>query len=319
MTCFFTACNVVKRVEATDYLLMDNSFYVNGQKKKSEELNNLSFQKKNAALLGIPLRLHIYNLARPHKDSIFEAWLQKNPKRKQRLISKLSKKQLIQLKASSIGFNRWLKNTGEAPVLLDSLKIDKTKLNLERYYFANGWFDRTVNYKIDTVGLKRAALTFEIETGTPYEIGEISEQIDSPVIDTLYTKLKLESYIKTGKQFKISNFDSERSRLTTAFRNSGVYHFAEDYIRYENDTIGTQNKVNVKMQIQDRIIRNDDSIVRVPFQTYRIKDVNIYTDATFENRSKSITDSVSYNNYNVYAYNKLKYKPEALTDAVLIT
>jgi len=319
MTCFFTACNVVKRVEATDYLLMDNSFYVNGQKKKSEELNNLSFQKKNAALLGIPLRLHIYNLARPHKDSIFEAWLQKNPKRKQRLISKLSKKQLIQLKASSIGFNRWLKNTGEAPVLLDSLKIDKTKLNLERYYFANGWFDRTVNYKIDTVGLKRAALTFEIETGTPYEIGEISEQIDSPVIDTLYTKLKLESYIKTGKQFKISNFDSERSRLTTAFRNSGVYHFAEDYIRYENDTIGTQNKVNVKMQIQDRIIRNDDSIVRVPFQTYLIKDVNIYTDATFENRSKSITDSVSYNNYNVYTYNKLKYKPEALTDAVLIT
>ena len=319
MTYFFTACNVVKRVEATDYLLTENNFFINGQKKKSEELNNLSFQKKNAVLLGFPLRLHIYNLARPHKDSIFEAWLQKNPKRKQRLISKLSKKQLNQLKTSSIGFNRWLKNTGEAPILLDSLKIDKTKLNLERYYFANGWFDRTVNYKVDTVSLKRASLTFEIETGTPYEIGKTSEQIDSPVIDTLYTKLKSGSFIKTDEQFKISNFDSERNRLTTAFRNSGVYYFAEEYIRYENDTIGTQNKVNVTMQIQNRIIRNDDSIVRVPFQTYRIKDVNIYTDATFENRSKAISDSVSYNNYNVYAYEKLKYKPEALTDAVLIT
>ena len=73
------------------------------------------------------------------------------------------------------------------------------------------------------------------------------------------------------------------------------------------------------MNIQDRIIRNDDSIVRVPFQTYRIKDVNIYTDATFENRSKTVSDSVSYNNYNVYAHGKLKYRPEALTDAVLIT
>ncbi|AOR27688.1 membrane protein [Formosa sp. Hel1_33_131] len=319
MTCFFTACNVVKRVEATDYLLTENSFYINGQKKKSEELNNLSFQKKNAALLGIPLRLHIYNLARPHKDSLFEAWLQKNPKRKQRLISKLSEKQLNQLKTSSLGLNRWLKNTGEAPILLDSLKINKTKLNLERYYFANGWFDRTVDFKVDTVGLKRAALRFEIETGTPYEIGEISERIDSPVIDTLYANLKSGSYLKTGEQFKISNFDNERSRLTTAFRNSGAYHFAEEYIRYENDTIGIKNKVNVKMKIQDRIIRNDDSIVRVPFQTYRIKAVNIYTDATFENRSKTVSDSVSYNNYNVYAYKKLKYKPEALTDAVLIT
>ena len=72
ITCFFTACNVVKRVEASDYLLTENNFFINGQKKKSEELTNLSFQKKNAALLGIPLRLHIYNLARSYKDSIFD-------------------------------------------------------------------------------------------------------------------------------------------------------------------------------------------------------------------------------------------------------
>ena len=318
MTCFFTACNVVKRVAPTDYLLAENSFYVNGQKKKSEELNNLSFQKKNTSLFGIPLQLYIYNLARPNKDSIFESWLLKNPKRKQRLISKLSEKQLNQLKTSSIGINKWLKNTGEAPILLDSLKINKTKINLERYYFANGWFDRSVSYKVDTIGLKKAALSFEIETGTPYKIGEISERIDSPVIDSLYCNIREESNLKPGDQFTISNFDSERSRLTTAFRNSGAYHFSEEYIRYENDTIGTQNNVNIKLQIQDRIIRNDDSIVRVPFQTYRIKNVNIYTDATFENRSKAIVDSVSYKDYTIFGYKKLKYKPKALTDAVLI-
>ena len=318
MTCLFTACNVVKRVAPTDYLLTENSFYINGQKKKSEELNNLSFQKKNTSLFGIPLQLYIYNLARPNKDSIFESWLLKKPKRKQRLISKLSEKQLNQLKTSSLGINKWLKKTGEAPIVLDSLKIDKTKLNLERYYFANGWFDRTVSYKVDTIGLKKAALSFEIETGLPYKIGEISKRIDSPEIDSLYTKLKQESYLKPGQQFSISNFDSERSRLTTAFRNSGAFHFSEEYIRYENDTIGTQKNVNIKLQIQDRIIRNDDSIIRVPFQTYTIKNVNIFTDATFENRSKAISDSVSYNNYNVYAYQKLKYKPKALTNAVLI-
>jgi hypothetical protein len=73
------------------------------------------------------------------------------------------------------------------------------------------------------------------------------------------------------------------------------------------------------LQIQDRIIRNDDSIARVPFQTYRIKNVNIYTDATFENRSKTAVDSVSYKDYTVFGYKKLKYKPKALTDAILIT
>ena len=315
---FFTACNVVKRVGPTDYLLTENSFFVNGQKRKTEALSKLSFQKKNTQLFGIPLQLHIYNLARPNRDSLFEFWLHKKPKREKKLISRLSKKQLDQLKASSIGINQWLKKTGEKPNLLDSLKINKTITNLERYYFSNGWFDRKIDFKVDTIGSKKAKLTFEINTGDPYHIGSISEKIESPVIDSLYKNLKSSSKLKKGDQFLISNFEEERSRLTTAFRNLGAFHFTQDYIRFENDTIGTEKKVDVTVQIQNRIIRNDDSIVRVPFQTYMIKDVNIFTDSTFENRSKTINDSVNFDNYNVYAYEKLNYKPGALTNAILI-
>tara|TARA_B110000027_G_scaffold67072_1_gene71745 strand:+ start:10302 stop:12785 length:2484 start_codon:yes stop_codon:yes gene_type:complete len=308
----------VKRVGPTDYLLTENSFFVNGQKRKTEALSKLSFQKKNTQLFGIPLQLHIYNLARPNRDSLFEFWLHKKPKREKKLISRLSKKQLDQLKASSIGINQWLKKTGEKPNLLDSLKINKTITNLERYYFSNGWFDRKIDFKVDTIGSKKAKLTFEINTGDPYHIGSISEKIESPVIDSLYKNLKSSSKLKKGDQFLISNFEEERSRLTTAFRNLGAFHFTQDYIRFENDTIGTEKKVDVTVQIQNRIIRNDDSIVRVPFQTYTIKDVNIFTDSTFENRSKTINDSVNFDNYNVYAYEKLNYKPGALTNAILI-
>ena len=315
---FFTACNVVKRVGPTDYLLTENSFFVNGQKRKTEALSKLSFQKKNTQLFGIPLQLHIYNLARPNRDSLFEFWLHKKPKREKKLISRLSKKQLDQLKASSIGINQWLKKTGEKPNLLDSLKINKTITNLERYYFSNGWFDRKIDFKVDTIGSKKAKLTFEINTGDPYHIESISEKIESPVIDSLYKNLKSSSKLKKGDQFLISNFEEERSRLTTAFRNLGAFHFTQDYIRFENDTIGTEKKVDVTVQIQNRIIRNDDSIVRVPFQTYTIKDVNIFTDSRFENRSKTINDSVNFDNYNVYAYEKLNYKPGALTNAILI-
>jgi hypothetical protein len=267
----------VKRVGPTDYLLTENSFYVNGQKRKTEALSKLSFQKKNTHLFGIPLQLHIYNLARPNRDSLFEFWLHKKPKREKNLISRLSKKQLNKLKASSIGINQWLKKTGEKPNLLDSLKINKTITNLRRYYFSKGWFDRKIDFKVDTIGSKKAKLTFEINTGDPYHIGSISEKIESPVIDSLYKNLKSSSKLKKGDQFLISNFEEERSRLTTAFRNLGAFHFTQDYIRFENDTIGTEKKVDVTVQIQNRIIRNDDSIVRVPFQTYTIKDVNIFT------------------------------------------
>ncbi len=316
---FFTACNVVKRVKPTDYLLTESSFYINGKKRKSEELNKLSFQKKNTQLFGIPVQLYVYNLAKPNKDSLFEIWLKKKPNREKKIISKLSKKQLNRLKSSSIGFNQWLKDAGEKPSLIDSLKINKTLTNLERYYFSNGWFDREINFRVDSLDLKKAGLTFEIQTGNPYRIGNISEKIESPVIDSLYKNIKSKSHIKKGEQFLISNFEKERSRLTTALRNLGIYHFSQDYIRFENDTIETKNKVNVSVEIQNRIIRNDDSIVKVPFKTYKIQKVNIFTDATFENRSKKINDSARFNNYNIFSFEKLKYKPKALTNAILIT
>jgi len=315
----FTGCDMVKRVASTDHLLKETNFYINGEKKRSELLTNLSFQKTNTTLAGYPLGLHLYNLARPNRDSIFEAWLKKNPKRKQRLISKLSEKQLNKLKTSALGFNNWLKKIGEAPALLDSVKIKKTKKNLERYYFSNGWFDRTIDYDVEVLSKKQAKVNYKITTGEAYVLDSISSRIDSPVIDSLYKELNTDSYLKKGTPFNTSNFEKERSRLTNAFRNSGVYHFSQDYIRFENDTIGTQKKVNVSVQIQNRIIRNEDSITRVAFEIYRIKDVNIYTDASFENRSKSVQDSISYENYKLYSFNKMNYLPKALTKSVLLS
>ena len=84
------------------------------------------------------------------------------------------------IKKSSLRFNRWLKNTGEIPEILDTLKINKTKLNLERYYFSKGWFDRTVNYTVDTLSNQRATLKYQIFTGDSYKIGNKSRKIETP-------------------------------------------------------------------------------------------------------------------------------------------
>jgi outer membrane protein assembly factor BamA len=314
-----SSCNAVKRVADNDHLLVENSFIVNGKSNTSEALSKLSFQNKNTTIFGFPLRLHIYNLARPNKDSIFEAWLSKRPKRKQRLINKFSKKQLNQIKKSSLGLNGWLKKTGEAPSILDSLRIKKTKLNLERYYFSKGWFDRKIDYTVDTLGNKRATLSYNIETGQPYNIRNISKEIKTPILDTLYEKVKTESAIIKEKQFDIVDFKEERNRLTSHFRNSGVYHFSQDYVSFENDTINTNHNVDVKINIPNRVIRTQDSTTREPFKIYRIKEVNIFTDASFKNRSNSTPKKTArFNNFNFYNYNTLKYRPKAITNSVLI-
>jgi outer membrane protein assembly factor BamA len=315
--CF--GCSAVKRVKKNELLLKKNTFIVDGKIIKSEEISRLSFHNKNSHILGIPVRLHIYNLARPNKDSIFDAWINKKSKRKQRYINAFSKKQFQKIKKTSIGFNNWLLKTGEAPEILDSLKINKTKLNLERYYFSKGWFDRTIDYKVNIHSKQRASLEYEIFKGDPFKISEIKTDIKTKILDSIYQASNNHSFIKKNTQFDIINFENERNRLNNIFRNSGVYNFSQDYITFENDTIGKDHKIDVKINIPNKLIRSGDTILQEPFKVYKIKEVNIYTDASFKNRSKLKAQKIlTFNDFNFYNYVKLKYRPSSITNALQI-
>ena len=313
------SCDAVKRVAESQHLLTKTSIIVNDKKANTETLNGLLYQKPNRRIAGIPLRLYIYNMARPNKDSLFEAWLDKNPKRRARLERRYSEKQVIKLKQSVLGFNNWLKNTGEAPVIVNEDKTKRSVRRLKDYYINNGWFDVEADFEIEKNDNKRAEITYNVETKHPFLIDSISDVIKSPIIDSLYQNIKKNAVVKTGEQYRTSNFEQERDRISTALRNSGVYHFNQDYITFEMDTIGTNKKVNVGIKIQDRAFRNQDSITRKPFKIYKISDVNIITDYTFENRNKPFQDSILYGSYKLYSYGKMRYRPKALTDAVFIT
>lgn len=75
------SCDSVKRVPESNYLLTKNSVYINDKKDNTETINNLLYQKPNSKILNFPLRLNIYNLARPNIDSIVNANLNKHPKK----------------------------------------------------------------------------------------------------------------------------------------------------------------------------------------------------------------------------------------------
>tara|TARA_R110000868_G_scaffold720_1_gene5189 strand:+ start:6582 stop:9056 length:2475 start_codon:yes stop_codon:yes gene_type:complete len=314
-----SSCNSVKRVPEKNYLLTKNSVYINDKKDKTEAINNLLYQKPNSKILNFPLRLNIYNLARPNIDSIVNANLDKNPKRRSRYESLLSKKQLDQYVESRKSFNSWLKKTGEAPVIIDEERTKKSIKRLNDYYINNGWFNVESHYKISEKDTQRADIDYFVKTGDPFIIDSISKHYEPSIVDSLYRSIQKYSFIKRNDQYKTVSFQLERERITSSLRNKGVYHFNQDYVAFEIDTVNTNKKVNVEIQIQERAIRNQDSIIRVPFKVYKIKDVNIYTNGTFEKRDVTRTDSIIYNGYTIYSIGKMRYRPKALTDAIFIT
>jgi outer membrane protein assembly factor BamA len=271
--------------------------------------------------LGIPLRLHFYNLARPDIDSILIEKYLENESKRNTLVDLLSYKQLEKYLHSRKAFNKWIKKTGEAPVIVSEQETQKSVNRLNSWYWNNGWFNVETDYEIIPLEnkKKRARVKYDVATGPAYYLDSITANISSQVIDSLYELHKKEAIIKKGMQYRTLDINEERDRLTSLFRNNGVYNFDQEYISFNADTINTDQKVNTTVVIKNRFASEEDTSSRVPFKIHEISKVNIFTDYKYANRNQPLTDSVTtQDGYTLYSFGELAYKPEAITDAIFM-
>ncbi|MDI6049895.1 BamA/TamA family outer membrane protein [Flavobacterium sp. XS2P24] len=315
------ACNAVKRVPDGKLLLTKNEITVNDKTIKDENVFNQLYQKPNSTLLGYRLRLNLYNLANLNPDSTYQAKFTNNPEKFRRKSKWLSEKQVNRLGKSFWyhGIHDFLKKTGEPPVIIDKDRADKSLLRLKYYYFNNGFFNVNANYKIDTLSIKKGKIKYAITPGNAYFLDSLRTTILTPALDSLYESNKSNTFIKSGNQYKTEDFENEKNRITTHFRNNGVYYFQPNYVTFDIDTIKKVNQANINLMINNYSYQNGDSTRTEPFKIYKISDVNIYTDYSPSNNSIKITDSTTYKNFNLYSQNKLRYKPRAITNAIFIT
>ncbi len=316
---FLGACNATKRVPDEGLLLKKNTIYVDGKKLLSEDIQSLIHQQPNSNLLGYPLRLHIYNLAKPEPDSFYIKKLNNKLKDTSFAQKLFSKKQLIAFTNAKIGFNKWLMETGEAPVIIDTSLTNKSVNRLEAYYYSKGYFNNKANYTINKLKRKqRATIDYNITLNKPYILDSISKNIASADIDSIYRQHKKNSYLQKGKQFNLADFQAERNRLTGLFRNSGIYNFQESSIDFDvlMDTIPENNdrKLPITVNIANATQRVNNNVQELEYKVHTINNVNLFIDAT----SNNYTDSLKYNNYTLYFKEKLRYKPKAITNAVFL-
>lgn len=317
------SCNAVKYVPDGQFLLTENTINVDGEKTTENDPYSFLTQRPNTTfpLLGIPVGLHIYNLANPKPDSTFQAWLDKKPQREDRLVRFLSRKQLEALDSSYIKFNQWLQRAGDAPVIVSEDRNKKSVTQLKRYYASLGYFNAEAKHKVnkDSSKEKRASVTYDVVKHKPYFIDSIAYNLSSPAVDSLFQLSKKDAFIRRGDQYNRSNFVNEIDRITIQFRNSGLYYFDQDYVTFKGDTVNTDHKANITYVIPDRKISVGDTTRTEPFKVFSVDEVRIVTDYTFANSTKTLTDSVSHNGYKLYGYEKIKYRPKAITDAISIT
>lgn len=314
------ACNSVKRVPDGKLLLTENKIFENNKVIKNEITSNQLSQNPNAKLFGFPLALTLYNWAKPNPDSTYLLKFKNNPKKLERMTKWLSAKQVEQLGNSFFykGIHNVLKKIGDAPEIIDKTRADKSLLRLKYYYFNQGFFDIKANYTIDSLKSKKGRVNYFITTGKPYVLDSITPFITSPAIDSLYRLTTESSIIKSGSQYKTEDFENEKNRLTSYFRNNGAYHFQPNNITFNVDTINKNHKANINLKISDFSFQENDSSKTAPFKLMKISEVKIYTDYKAAEANYSITDSINYNNFTLLSKQKLKYRPKAITNAIFI-
>ncbi|MEX0315890.1 MAG: BamA/TamA family outer membrane protein [Allomuricauda sp.] len=316
------ACNTLKKVEDGEFLLTKNSIYADSTKITNSDIRSLISQKPNSTLLGYPFRLNLYNLAKENPDSSFQDWLHRKEKREKRLNNFLSQKQVNRLRESFMvkGASDFLKRVGEAPVIIDTTKTQKSVDRLKAFYNSKGYFNNSGTYNIiKGKRKKRAEIEYQITLNKPFYIDTLQKNISSPELDSIYDSAFDNSFVKNGAQFDLANFTLERERLTALFRNSGVYNFQESSINYDilRDTtkVADDQKMNVQLNVQKPRSLNDSSTVDNTYKIHRFKKINIYADYQFGGNPDSLK-SIEHENYTIYYNDKLKYKPKALTDAI---
>ena len=271
------ACAETKYVPDGSYLLDDVNMKVDGHYRdmNGSKLKNYARQQNNVKWFSlVKLPLHVYSLS--GRDS--SRW-----------------------------YNRLLRGIGEPPVIYDSVKASMTVSDLQMYLQNNGYMNGRVELWTRIKG-KRLSEDFKLFPGTPYYLGDVSYQIDDPIIrDELRLDDPRNQRLITSRQFSVDELDLERKRITRLLNDQGYYRFHKEYIRYEADTLSGGNRVNVKLLLGNSLTREGLDTLHT---RYHIRKVSFMSgapnDTTIHLRRKVLNESTYIKEGGYYSVSDLQ-------------
>jgi len=321
VTLLLQGCSGTRSFSTQNLLLDRVEVYENDKPLTNNPVNYIITTVPNKKVLGIPLGKILYQTANPSPEQQFENWVNKKTKRRARLTTLVSNKQLEALKNYVLKFNTWLKKTGEVPAYIDSLEIQNSERRIVQYYKNIGYFNAAVSSQITPTSRDKARIKYQITPGKKFLIDSISTEIASKDIQSLYDQFVKEQIIKETDPFEIQAFEAERERLFTVFRNNGIFNFQQSSINFTAaiDSTGVDVKIPIRIEIDNPQERIGDTLVETPYAIQTVKQIDIFiNDNSPLTFSESFTDTLAYNSFTLYSKGPLKYRPKTIVEGISI-
>jgi len=284
----FSGCNPTKHVKPNELFLQKSTVKIDTRKLDKDEIETIIKQKPNKKILEL-VRFHL---------GVYNYW---PPWRKTEI----------------------RKNTGEAPVIYDSLLTVRTLKQLKIYTKNRGYFDSEISFS-KKVKNNKIKVEYHIKSGEPYLI----KSVDYVFADD---EIKAKSFLilrktlldlKPGNIFDIDVLDKQREKIKIEMKNLGYYYFNKDFIKYKVDSTGGKKEIAVFLHINNQEIKNElnDTLIEKKHIKYDINDINIYLSKNYKDKNLNNFDTITFKNIKVHMDTSngqvLKYRPRMLNHAI---
>lgn len=278
------ACNLTKSVPDGQLLLRGNAIKIDSAATLNTDAQSIIKQKPNSSVVGIKVYLYLYNWGTP---------------------------------GSSHWWSRMWHSMGEAPIIIDSNKVERTVNQLNQYYFNQGYFNNNVAYSIKQLkNPKKGEVTYYINRGPQYRVVQLNQLINSEGILDLVKYTAGESLLKEGMKYNATLMEQEQNRLVNLFRNNGYFGFQKNWIHYSADTTLGNHTMSLTMIIDDFPVGNGDSTV--PHEPYYIENIYIDYDYKYNGETNTYTDTLTSTDGYLFTLkdSEEQYTPQTITSSI---
>lgn len=275
-----SACSATKFVPEGEYLLDKNVIEVSPKKPVSAaSLTSFLRQKPNTTIIfGWKSFLNLYSLSSFNDN----------------------------------GWSRFFQRIGEAPVIFDSVLVERSNTNLDNHLNSLGYYDNVIS---NTVSIKhnKAKATYHVKLGNTYTIDSFQVQIADTALQRIYQQTAENSLVKKGQFLSVKTLDAESERIASEMRNNGFYAFTKNYVSFSADTLAHDGNVSLQLHINNyqRSHSPEDAIVH---KKYKLRNISVYTDydpftaamdSTYEERLRFM----EYNGMDIFFSKKPTIRP----------
>jgi outer membrane protein insertion porin family len=225
----------------------------------SEELTGLLRPRPNSKILGLRVKLWIYEKTKTTKKK---------------------------------GFRHWLNTKfGQPPVLMSDVDVDKNSQVLQSRLQNEGYFQSQVSGDTTSKG-EIAKAIYTVEPSQNYAIRKIAFPTGKDDLDTAVAGTAKQTLLVVGNNYNLDVIKNERTRIDARLKEEGFYYFSPENLIMRVDSTVINHQVDIFIKVKDETPNQARRI-------YKINNIYVYPHYTLRDTALKLDSVVKYRWYNV--------------------